>query len=871
MGPSTNRAKRTGKVSRYWTARCYAGLLLLTIAAVGISHRSAYAQGYSLRDNRFVIETKEDWMGWKYPKGTIDISDDGVRPVLIQERIDAVENAKEFVYPIGADCLDEFPFHRTVEGTANLYEVAGGIRNAGCNLRDAKNITDGDPGTYWEPYIDFFPVKDWWIEVDLGRAVNAMAIVVRFAEEGDPFSRLKVSTALEYDPASKRFDWWLVDYGRVTDPGQRVFVFDTKWNVELGGIQRGRNVQYVQVMAVDSKGEKAEEVSRQRYEGLSPEDRGVIDHYRITQGGKEVLIAAEEYEKLEESEKGPLRYYRRERPRLAEVEVWSVGHNVARGALARGGSVDDPFMIDGSIRTYYRMMEVPGKRNEILLDLGAVFWIHRVLLISGVGGLGGYRIGGSDGTLSAVGQVIWKPLGPGGQAEPGSGYKTEVEVQFSPRKLRLLNIQLIGDPGYQYKAYTVRRTTIGEIETYAQGYVPEVTLTSPPIEIGTGKSLRTIHWDADIPFGTEVDIRTRTGDRLREVVHYYDTGGQEVTLRQYVKLPFFLKGPTAREWVVGEGWSDWSAPYQQLGEFITSPSPRKYLQIQVKLLSDDPNVHASLHSLEVEFFSPLVQSAVGEIFPPRIEGVGVPQDLSLFLHPTFHPSNPGFDGILIVSPLDVEMKLLGIRVGKEKDFLEGATQDWDVSSLKEEGSVLEGDSLLVYLPRPLRSGGADLIEMQFQSVIFLNKTPFQAFLLHSSLGQRQIVDVGDATVLVHSETMDVSVPMDRRIVGDVEIAPGVFTPNGDGINDEVEIGFSVFKAYTSKEVEVWIYDMGARRVRSLSERREVAGGRYRIVWDGTDEEGSMVCPGIYVIQICFDADSKYAKEDTLTRSVCVVY
>ena len=123
--------------------------------------------------------------------------------------------------------------------------------------------------------------------------------------------------------------------------------------------------------------------------------------------------------------------------------------------------------------------------------------------------------------------------------------------------------------------------------------------------------------------------------------------------------------------------------------------------------------------------------------------------------------------------------------------------------------------------------------------------------------------------LLGNQTMQVEILMDTRIIRDVEIHPNPFTPNGDGINDETTISFSVFRIFTQRTVEVSIYDDSGRRMRQLMEMRDTGSGRYDIVWDGKSKEGRRMRPGVYVVRI--HVPEEYADHDTYICSVGVAY
>ena len=98
------------------------------------------------------------------------------------------------------------------------------------------------------------PLRDWVLEIDLGRLVSATKVVVRFAEEGDPFLQFRVHSAGGQNPfgtadRSGALDYTLV--GGTTQPNrdQRVFEFDL---APLGTHTEewtGRIMQYLRVAA----------------------------------------------------------------------------------------------------------------------------------------------------------------------------------------------------------------------------------------------------------------------------------------------------------------------------------------------------------------------------------------------------------------------------------------------------------------------------------------------------------------------------------------------------------------------------------------------------------------------------------------------
>ena len=361
-----------------------------------------------------VIDTEDHWNNWVLPGGIVTVTEEGaVQPREFRRDINACLDASEFM---GAD-----------------GKTPGGIRAVGSNSRDAANIIDGDPTTYWEPSSSD-PVRDWWVEIDLGRAAHAHNVVLKFAEEGegDPFLqfRLYISFGGEAFKGSTLMPFATI--GRTTQPNkdQRIFEFSPKF---IGVVYSpdvsfaGEIVQYVRIQATDSDLDRAHEITEAEYGALSEDDNGTITYHRKTFTGAEREITQEEYEKLTEEAQGAIRYYRRERPRLAEVEVWSEGDNLGLGLLERGGSVHATGVsralngFDGDFTSKWNAMAYSPYRDQGLLtvDLGAKFWVDTINILTNVvqagwcdGLLFGYITRVSDGSKAPDGSLIWEMISP---------------------------------------------------------------------------------------------------------------------------------------------------------------------------------------------------------------------------------------------------------------------------------------------------------------------------------------------------------------------------------------------------------------------------------------------------------------------------
>lgn len=873
------------------TVVCRPGALLWLLALTALTPGQAAGQGYALRSDHVEVSRRAHWEAWQYPHDVVTVSGAGaVSPRYIEPTVNATQQAAQYTYKIPSRIRDQY---------ANAYMedrdvmVQGGIKRAGSRPQSAPHAIDGREDTYWEPDRSD-PVDNWWLEVDLGRVVSASQVVVRFAADtpessADPFLQFRVHTATGLSPFGQQDQSGAMDYvlaGSTTQPNtdQRTFEFQLDPVGKHSEGLEGRLVQYVRIAATDSRLDRAETVTQEEYEALDSADRGAVDHIWAI-AGEERLVTAERYAALPESERGGIRYYRRERPRLAELEVWTVGDNVALGLLERGGSLRDinpnsfpERAFDGSMRTdwfelVYRTIGETAEWGLLTVDLGAQFWVNAVRILSRppkTGGgeflLFGYLLRGSDGTRAPDGSLIWTDLSA--EKRQLNDDKRMFEDRFDMRRLRYLELRNL-DISRRTKAYLGDRvqSVVTEMQIYAAGYPPAVDLTSDIIELGEAKNLTSIEWDAQTPPGTEVDIRTRTGDELQEIHYYYKSDGNQVSTREeYEALPSFFRGPIVTEILPGQGWSSWSSPYEFSGQSLRSPSPRRYMMLNAALRSSDPEAAASVQAVRVRFTMPLAAKVTGEIEPKRDVPASQLKDFHIYVRPEYASNNLGLDIVRVVSPSSTPLTLTAAAVGDASAFV---AANADAFLLQADGTFANGngdtltlvpaapDTLHVQLPHVLGPGGPELLRLSLRTRVFRSGSTFTVEVGNTRRpGVWQRVDSGDVVgdTLGAGEGLTVMTRLASSQIQSVRLVPQVFTPNGDGVNDVLTCRFAVLRISGSKEVAVELYDLGGRMVRRLREQRDSASGMYQMDWDGRDAKGRLVPPGLYVVRIHVDSD-----------------
>ena len=260
---------------------------------------------------------------------------------------------------------------------------------------------------------------------------------------------------------------------------------------------------------------------------------------------------------------------------------------------------------------------------------------------------------------------------------------------------------------------------------------------------------------------------------------------------------------------------------------------------------------------------------MGGSWPTRIEAVGTPEEFSYFIRPDFTATAQGFDEISLEGTAGTEMELLEVRTGSTDHFKNGQTTNYTPADL----TLLDAPAGSLRLRLREKIGlGTDLVQVRFRATIFGNSASFRALVQNSAAPNFwQRVDEGDPTELVGSQTVTVLALSGDEIIRDFSLRSPVFTPNGDGVNDELLVRFGVARVGTERPVTLTVYDLSGVETSRMEERRPDPRGNYIFRWDGKDHLGEPVPPGIYLARVKVDVDSGSADNTFVQRVVHVAY
>tara|TARA_B100000686_G_C16529677_1_gene831641 strand:+ start:21 stop:896 length:876 start_codon:yes stop_codon:yes gene_type:complete len=291
------------------------------------------------------------------------------------------------------------------------------------------------------------------------------------------------------------------------------------------------------------------------------------------------------------------------------------------------------------------------------------------------------------------------------------------------------------------------------------------------------------------------------------------------------------------------------------------------MKVRATLLSDDPNTHATLKSVAVNFAEPVANSLLGQVIPTRVDSIGVERAFSLVVN--MEDQGKPFDELLLRAPAGMKLSFdperESVLTGSEAIFAEGG----DVSDLVLAGVQVLGAGDSLYLSLPEVKAGTEVIRVDFRGTLYSTGGRLQALLRGAGDGLWQRVD----EKVVRTSLQLIARPERKQMFGNLVVNPPVFSPNGDRINDEMTLDFTLMLVGSSTAVEAEIFDLSGRRMRLLREQRSISAGNYSISWDGRDETGAVVAPGLYAVRLKLggNTDGSGIRDQEIYRTIAVTY
>ncbi len=414
--------------------------------------------------------------------------------------------------------------------------------------------------------------------------------------------------------------------------------------------------------------------------------------------------------------------------------------------------------------------------------------------------------------------------------------------------------------------------SIGGFEVFAEGVPQRAVYLSKIIDLGQPVNFGRLHWavtpmrlvdgvaveDPDAKVFVKVEVRTGR-DAIPEIYHEFtNTGLESVISRERYQG---LKLQRTREPKPGvrasilydrENWTFWSVP------FFASGQPLRllhgsHIQLALTLESRDFSSWVRLDSLWIETSPLLADDIVGEVAraddmqPARgftEVTLGETTEFAYDIRADFaSAAEAGFDALRIHTGSRATFS--GLQMGTPLVFVEPA-------------SIEEGENeLVVYLPERVTRARNAPIRVVFGAEVFDLAAIFEGevFSLQSDVLPQPIAP-GDASEALTTNSLRVLSAAETVAapVQDVVFSTSVLTPNGDGINDELRIGYTLFRLPESVPVLLEVYALDGRRVAQIDVGLQDSGPQ-SAVWNGRNEQGRALSPGLYLVSLVLQTES----------------
>ena len=519
--------------------------------------------------------------------------------------------------------------------------------------------------------------------------------------------------------------------------------------------------------------------------------------------------------------------------------------------VRRGGSVSSPqsredltgLLTDGNAETFWRVTrERRPDGTSMLIDLGAILPINRIRFQGNREiFLRAYELFVHDGNPAQLREGL--PIAFINQVSSNLEQgEPDIDVQIPLQFVRF--IRLISRSGQEF--------ILEETEVFGDGFAPTGSYLSDVIDLGQAANFGQIRLQTRVDPLTNVVLQTRTGIVPDPKVYYRKTEVFEGEDRQEEAiLP--VGSPEAKEeyddltssnkgQIIDniDEWSPWSAPYEDFFGAMLSPGNRRYVQFRLSFSSDDARQSAFVDSFAFDYSIPtLAQELIAEVTPATVT-LGESNTFDYFIRSQIGNANDGFDRVKIQTPFKATVREVQLD-GAPVAFSEIDAED--------------GSNLTIQLDDDRITESGQLLRVTFDAMVTVYGTTFFAKVFDSQTGELgQDVIAGDAAAEAESNSLSIQGELRRELVLELKSDPPVFSPNGDGINDQLQVSYILLRALSEVSVNVTLYDLSGRAVRRL-QNSGALNGPQRLTWDGRNEDGAMAPPGMYLLRLSIDTDT----------------
>jgi hypothetical protein len=528
----------------------------------------------------------------------------------------------------------------------------------------------------------------------------------------------------------------------------------------------------------------------------------------------------------------------------------------------RGGSISSPqassvdltgLLTDGNLETFWRVeRERRPDGTSMIIDLGAILPINRIRIQgSDDAFLRAYEIFVHDGNVDQLRED--RPVAFINQVDSNLEQSEPlIEAEIPLQFVRF--IRLISRSGQEF--------IIEEAEVFGDGFAPTGSYTSDVIDLGAPANFGKVQLQANIDSLTHVVLQTRSGIVPDPTVYYRKTEifqgeerAEEVILPRgfpeavdaYFALRSADRGGIEDNIVE---WSPWSAPYESFDSDLQSPGNRRYVQFRLVFSSDDARQSAVVESFNFQYSTPTLADEITAEVSPGDVTLGESHTFDYYIRSVFEETNDGFDRIEILTPFAATVSSVE---------LDGVPVDFRVDETQTE-------RLAIQLTQNRVSQSGQLLHIRFDALVTVYGTTFFAKVFDSEKDELgQDVVSGDATPEAESNRLSIQGRLRSELVLDLEVSPATFTPNGDGINDQLNVSYILLRALQQVPVDLSLYDLSGRLVRKLQNSGAINGPQL-LIWDGRDDSGNTVPPGLYLLRLSIDTDTG-SEDQTLTVGV----